>query len=113
MPQPSQAEKNTFGDDVKLHPVTLMPLEQGHGALPADQQAMFHIRQVEAKDGEAAADVMRKKMGIPTRADHEAAAAAAKAKAEEEAKKAADVSALHERIAELEHQVADLTKTKD
>ena len=110
MPQPSQAEKNTFGEDVKLHPITMMPLEQGRGALPADQQALLHIREVELGGDKKRADEFRKKMGIPTAEEIAEKQAAEAAEAAAEKAKMMDVAALHERIAELEAQIATLTK---
>lgn len=102
----SQAEKNVFGADVKLHPITKMPLEQGKGALSHDDQARLHVDIIHTQQGESVADEMRKKLGIPTRAEREAAA---KAKAEAEAKRAD-----HEaRIAELEAQLAAATSAKE
>jgi hypothetical protein len=35
---------NVFGVDARLHPITGMVLEQGHGALSADQQAVGHFQ---------------------------------------------------------------------
>ena len=55
----SQAEKNVFGHDVKLHPVTRMPIEQGKGALPADEQAWAHCVYIEQHHGKEMADAMR------------------------------------------------------
>lgn len=81
MPELAQAQKNVFGADAKLHPITLMPLEQGSGALPHDQQAMLHLQTIEETDGKEAADAMRRKLGVPT-----AEEIAEKAKAEAEAK---------------------------
>lgn len=106
MTDASQAEKNVFGSEAQIHPITKMALETGRGSLSADQQAVLHLQAIE----EVVADKMRKQMGISTRADREAAV---KAKAAEEEKKAADVSQLHARIAELEAQVAELTKAKE
>lgn len=108
--QASQAEKNTFGEDVKLHPVTKRPLEQGHGALSHEKQALFHLRDIEAESGEQIE--MRKALGIPTSEEIAAKAREAAEKAAEEKKKLEDVGALHARIAELENQIADLTKEK-
>jgi hypothetical protein len=39
----SRDEAAVFGVDAKLHPITKMPLEQGVGHLPADQQAVGHF----------------------------------------------------------------------
>jgi hypothetical protein len=40
----TDVEKNVFGVDAKLHPITMMPLEQGSGALPPSQQAVGHFQ---------------------------------------------------------------------
>ena len=58
----SQAEKNVFGADVKLHPVTLLPLENGIGSLPIAQQAELHLVAIEKEQGKEVADAMRHKM---------------------------------------------------
>ena len=55
----SQAEKNVFGHNVKLHQVTRMPIEQGHGALSADEQAWSHCDYIEQHHGKKLADAMR------------------------------------------------------
>jgi hypothetical protein len=61
--QASQAEKNIFGGDVKLHPITRMPLEQGIGCLPPDVQAEnVHLPEIERMHGRAAAENMRRKL---------------------------------------------------
>ena len=85
------ADDNVFGEGHEIHPITKMPIEAGRGALPIDQQVMGHLRMIQAERGEGAADVMRKEMGIPTRADIEAAAkqkAAEKAKNDERVQRA-------------------------
>ena len=64
-----QATKNTFGHNVKVHPVTLMPIEQGRGALPEHQQIVNHLVVIEREQGLKVADAMRKKLGIKTVAD--------------------------------------------
>ena len=58
----SQAEKNFYGADVKLHPVTRRPLEQGVGALPVDEQVQIHLHTIEHEEGKDVADAMRRKM---------------------------------------------------
>jgi hypothetical protein len=58
----SVLEKHTFGADAKRNPVTGMVLEQGVGAWPADQQALLHCQIIEERDGNAAADAMRRKL---------------------------------------------------
>lgn len=62
MPELAQAQKNVFGEDAKLHPITMMPLEQGSGALPHDQQAQIHCDYIERTQGKLAADAMRAKV---------------------------------------------------
>lgn len=62
MPELAQAEKNIFGEDAKYHPVTMMPLEQGRGALPPDQQALIHCMEIERRHGKHVADAMRRKL---------------------------------------------------
>lgn len=56
------AERNVFGADATYHDITGMPLENGRGALPHDQQAMLHCDVIEQRDGKAAADAMRAKL---------------------------------------------------
>jgi hypothetical protein len=58
----SQAEKNVFGADVKLHPITKMPIEQGLGALSDDAQAQIHCQFIERSSGKHAADEMRRRL---------------------------------------------------
>jgi hypothetical protein len=64
-----QATKNTYGHDVRIHPVTKMPIEQGSGALPEHQQVLNHIAAVEREQGSKAANAMRKKLDINTTED--------------------------------------------
>lgn len=79
----SQAEKNVFGEDCTLHPITKRPLERGRGALPDDVQAAMHIMDIEREGGKELADAMRAKLfGTPVHAaapmsDPQSAAAAA------------------------------------
>ena len=58
----SVTEEHVFGADAAIHPITNMPLEQGSGALPIDQQALqVHVGEIRRREGNAAADeVMRK-----------------------------------------------------
>jgi len=82
-----QATKNTFGTDVKIHPVTMLPIEQGRGALSEHQQVHNHLVTIEREHGLKAADAMRNKLGIKTGADLAEARAvvdAANAKIEKE-----------------------------
>ena len=67
----SQADKNVFGADVKLHPVTHMPLESGIGALPDDEQARMHCNMIEANGDKDAADAMRAKLNPSPEPDEE------------------------------------------
>jgi hypothetical protein len=56
-------ESRTFGADASIHPITNLPLERGHGALPPREQAFRqHLWFIERRDGKAAADEMRKKL---------------------------------------------------
>lgn len=77
MPELAQAEKNVFGDEAAYHPITLMPLERGVGALSADQQAELHCVVIEHRHGKAAAEAMRRKLADAARlsADMKTAAA--------------------------------------
>lgn len=60
MSEASQAEKNTFGAAVKLHPITRRPLENGIGALSEDRQAELHLAVIEREEGKEAAERVRK-----------------------------------------------------
>jgi hypothetical protein len=62
MREPTLMERRTFGVNVKLHPITEMPLEVGFGALPGDVQALQHCDAIQYREGKAAADAMRKKL---------------------------------------------------
>jgi hypothetical protein len=61
--EPSQADKNFYGADVRLHPITNMPLESGIGHAPDDVQAWAHCDTIEHEHGKKAADAMRAKLG--------------------------------------------------
>jgi hypothetical protein len=37
-------EQQTFGADARLHEISGLPIEQGSGALPADAQAIEHLK---------------------------------------------------------------------
>jgi hypothetical protein len=64
-----------YGRDVRFHPVTNLPLQQGSGALPDDEQALkIHLPLVAQRDGLAAAQAMHAKL---TKAPPEVIAAAA------------------------------------
>ena len=106
------------------HPVTGMELEDGHGALPEYQQVVQHLHYIEQTKGEEVADAMRAEMGLPTAKEEREAAAAATAagtgSAHELARhddrltalevNASEHKALAERIAKLEHDMADTLK---
>ena len=64
----SQAEKNVFGADVRIHPITKMPIEQGIGALPVDRQVEHHLAHIERTGGKHLADAMRHKLSADTAA---------------------------------------------
>jgi hypothetical protein len=68
-----QATKNIYGDNVRIHPVTKMPLEQGSGALPDHLQIQNHLTTIERDQGLKVADDMRNKLGIKTSSDLSAA----------------------------------------
>jgi hypothetical protein len=57
----NRAEAAVFGDSVR-HPVTLMPLERGSGALPIKQQARQHLFEIARTRGRAAADEVCKRL---------------------------------------------------
>lgn len=79
IPQPhdplTEADKLTFGE-TQRHPITALPLEIGSGALPPNQQALIQCDYIEATQGAAAADAMRKKLTDATRYVADAAALA-------------------------------------
>lgn len=77
MAELTQAEQNVFGATAKYHPITLMPLEQGVGALTAAQQAQIHCEIIERMRGKAAAAVMRKKLADAAKFAADAAVIAA------------------------------------
>jgi hypothetical protein len=57
-----------YSADAKIHPVTNMVLEQGSGALSADQQAaVIHVAEIERTQGKAAADAVRQKLHMAMR----------------------------------------------
>lgn len=62
MAEPTQLQRDVFGHDVQLHPLTGMVLEQGSGALPPHQQARLHCVEIEKLYGKKAADVIRKRL---------------------------------------------------
>jgi hypothetical protein len=48
---------------MRIHPITGMPLEDGVGALPDDEQALvLHLPIIEQEQGKAVADAMRAKI---------------------------------------------------
>jgi hypothetical protein len=56
-------QKLFYGFDAKLHPITGMVLEQGSGALPADEQARrMHIPEIARTQGRAAAMAMLRRL---------------------------------------------------
>ncbi len=59
----SPQEKLRFGKDVRIHPITDMPLEMGRGAGPDHAQAVLvHVPQIRATQGDKAADEMLAKL---------------------------------------------------
>jgi hypothetical protein len=62
MPEASQADKNMYGADVRLHPITNMPLEYGIGHAPDDVQAQNHCIIIEREQGKKVADAYRAKL---------------------------------------------------
>lgn len=75
----SQAEKNVFGHNVKLHLITKMPIEQGIGARPDHEQAQMHCDFIERDRGKEIADAIRAELKA---SDVQAAADAKLAKAQ-------------------------------
>jgi hypothetical protein len=69
-------EKAVYGADARRHPLTGLPLESGIGCAPADVQALGHLTVIEETEGKAAADAMRKKLGVLTPAERAAQQAA-------------------------------------
>jgi hypothetical protein len=56
-------QQQVFGVDAKLHPITGLVVEQGSGALPPDEQALFvHVPYILKTQGKAAADAMLLKL---------------------------------------------------
>jgi colicin import membrane protein len=76
----SGSEKAVYGVDVKLHPVTKMPLETGIGAQSEHQQALAHVAMVTEKEGKEAGEKMAAKL-----AEHEKKPVKAKARLHAEA----------------------------
>ena len=105
-------EINTFGADARRHPITGYVLEQGYGARSENEQAEQHCRTIDAEEGRAAGNEMRRRCGLPVAED----IAAAKAKTEQEraAKEKAAYAALEEKpvleatIAALEARIVKL-----
>lgn len=63
--------QSVFGQHADIHPVTHMPLENGSGALPPDQQAQIHCDVIEQKQGKAAGDEMREKVRAYITGEHD------------------------------------------
>jgi hypothetical protein len=105
-------EKLVFGADARRHPVAGFVLEQGYGALSESAQAEQHCQTIDAEDGRAAGNEMRRKCGLPVAED--IAAADAKAEQERAGKEKAAYAALEEKpvleatIAALEARVVKL-----
>jgi hypothetical protein len=108
-------EMNTFGADARRHPITGYVLEQGYGAGSESEQAEQHCRTIDAEDGRAAGNKMRRKCGLPVAED--IAAANAKAEQLRVAKEETGYAALEEkpeleaRIVGLEAELASLKNT--
>jgi hypothetical protein len=100
-------ERNTFGDHAKRHPITGYVLEQGYGAGSESEQAEQHCRTIDAEEGRAAGNEMRRKCGLPVAED--IAAANAKAEQLRVAKEKAAYAALDERPA-LDDKIAALAE---
>lgn len=62
MSEPSRMEKYVFGFDVRLHPITGMPIEQGSGALSDVEQGLLHCMDIEKAYGKELANELRKKL---------------------------------------------------
>jgi hypothetical protein len=101
MPHPNPShpltviERNTFGADARRHPQTGHVLQQGYGALSESGQAEQHCQIIDAEDGRAAGNEMRRRCGLPVAED--IAAANAKAEQERVAKEKAAYAALEEK----------------
>jgi hypothetical protein len=55
-----------LGRDVKFHEITGLPLQQGEGCLPPDEQALvIHLPLIAQRDGLAAAQAMHAKLTKP------------------------------------------------
>jgi hypothetical protein len=98
-------EKLVFGVDAQRHPITGYVLEQGYGALSENEQAELHCRIIDAEEGRAAGNELRRKVGLPVAED--IAAANALAERIRAAKEQAAYAALEEKPA-LEAQIAAL-----
>src|SRR5690242_6038347 len=58
-----RATQAVFGSDVQCHEITGLPLQQGSGALPPDEQAFkSHLPLIAQRDGLAAAQAMHAKL---------------------------------------------------
>jgi hypothetical protein len=79
------------------HPITGYPLEHGSGALSDDQQAELHCRTIDAEQGRAAGNEMRRKCGLPVAED--ITVAATKIEQDHAAKDKAAYAALEEKPA--------------
>jgi hypothetical protein len=90
----SPVEKLAYSE---RHPITGDPLETGHGAGTLDQQAELHCKTIDAEQGRAAGNEMRRKCGLPVAED--IAAAAATAEQDRAAKDKAAYAALEEKPA--------------
>lgn len=71
----------------EVHPITGMPLEDGHGCLPPDMQARnVHVPYIRATQGDAAADAMLAKLAKLDHAENGLTVVEPKAAAEPEPK---------------------------
>jgi hypothetical protein len=93
----SITEKLIFGPDAKRHAITGRVLELGSGALLENEQTELHCRDIDAKDGRATGNDMRRKCGLPIA--EEIAAAAAEAERKRLAREKAAYAALDEKEA--------------
>jgi hypothetical protein len=88
-------EKLVFGADARRHPVAGFVIQQGVGSLSDDQQTEEFCRTIDAEEGRAAGNEMRRRCGLPVAED--IAAANAKAEQERAAKEKAAYAALEEK----------------
>jgi hypothetical protein len=51
----SRTDVLVYGASVRFHPITKLPLEDGSRALPDHEQALRHLKIIEARDGRDAA----------------------------------------------------------